>query len=143
MDRVPPVIRSKIMAAVKTSDTGPELLIRKSLHRLGFRYALHRRDLPGKPDLVFPSRKKIIFVHGCLWHGHSCSKGKPPKSRISYWLPKIDTNRRRDSKAVRKLRRSGWSVMTVWQCETRDIEKIVGKIARFLRTDQQRLPSER
>lgn len=133
MDRVPAIIRSKIMGAVKTSDTRPELLIRKSLHRMGFRYALHRRDLPGTPDLVFPKKRKIVFVHGCFWHGHGCSKGKPPKSRLSYWLPKIETNRKRDRKTARKLRRAGWSVMIVWQCETGDPEKIVGKIARFLK----------
>lgn len=132
MDRVSPSVRSKIMAAVKTSNTAPELAIRRALHRLGFRYSLHASDLPGRPDLVFRSRSKIVFVHGCFWHGHKCSKGRLPKSRLDYWLPKIAANKARDRRVAADLRRSGWSVLTVWQCQTRNLNKIVDKVARFL-----------
>ena len=120
------------MAAVKSKNTGPEMAIRRALHRRGFRYALHATDLPGKPDLVFRSRRKIVFVNGCFWHGHSCSKGHLPKTRIRYWSAKIDANRVRDRKAAKLLRQDGWSVMTVWQCYTKDLDKLAGRIARFL-----------
>ena len=132
VDRVTPETRSKIMAAVKSKNTGPEMAIRRALHRRGFRYALHAADLPGKPDLVFRSRRKIVFVHGCFWHGHSCSKGRPPKTRIGFWSAKIDANRARDRKAARLLRQDSWSVMTVWQCQTKDLDKLADRIARFL-----------
>jgi DNA mismatch endonuclease (patch repair protein) len=132
MDRVSPAVRSKIMAAVKSKDTGPELAIRHALHRRGYRYALNAADLPGKPDLVFRSRRKIVFVHGCFWHGHLCRKGQPPKSRLNFWLAKIESNRARDRRAVRLLRQAGWAVMTVWQCQTGNLDKLVEKIALFL-----------
>lgn len=98
MDHVTPLARSKIMAAVKSKDTGPELAIRRALHRRGYRYALHSPDLPGKPDLVFRPRRKIIFVHGCFWHGHHCKKGRLPNTRLDYWCAKIDANRERDKR---------------------------------------------
>jgi DNA mismatch endonuclease, patch repair protein len=132
MDRVTPATRSKIMAAVKSKDTGPELAIRRALHRRGYRYALHPSDLPGKPDLVFRSRQKIVFVHGCFWHGHRCKKGRLPKTKKDFWNSKVDNNKARDIRVVRLLRRGGWSVLTVWQCQTRDMKMLVDKIARFL-----------
>ena len=132
VDRVTPETRSKIMAAVKSKNTGPEMAIRRALHRRGFRYALHAADLPGKPDLVFRSRRKIVFVHGCFWHGHSCSKGRPPKTRIGFWSAKINANRARDRKTARLLRQDSWSVMTVWQCQTKDLDKLADRIAGFL-----------
>ena len=132
VDNFTPEIRSKIMAAVKSRNTGPEMAIRCALHRRGFRYALHAIDLAGKPDLVFRSRRKIVFVHGCFWHGHSCNKGRLPTTRIRCWSAKIDANRARDFKTVRLLRQDGWSVMTVWQCQTKDLEKLTNRIARFL-----------
>ena len=132
MDHVSPAIRSKIMAAVKSADTGPEMLIRRALHRLGYRYGLHRNDLPGKPDLVFRSRRKVVFVHGCFWHGHNCKKGRLPKTRIEFWTEKISKNRARDRRSVRELRKYGWSSITIWQCQTRSQQKIVDKIVRFL-----------
>ena len=132
MDRVTPRVRSKIMAAVKTSHTGPELAIRRALHRLGYRYSLHAADLPGRPDLVFRSRGKIVFVHGCFWHGHKCSKGGLPKSNLDYWAAKIDSNRARDHRTVARLKRLGWSVLTVWQCQMHDLNRVVDKVVLFL-----------
>ena len=88
--------RRRIMQAVRTRDTGPEMIVRRLLHSLSYRYRLHRNDLPGKPDVAFLSRRKAIFVHGCFWHGHGCPQGRPPKSRLDYWKPKLDGNRERD-----------------------------------------------
>lgn len=132
MDRVTQETRSKIMAAVGTKDTGAEKAIRSLVHRLGFRYSLRRTDLPGKPDLVFVSRRKVIFVHGCFWHGHSCRYGRLPKSRPDYWKPKIEANRKRDRSQARKLRSSGWSVLTVWQCELKNKRRLEARIKGFL-----------
>ena len=120
------------MAAVKSKNTMPELKIRKALHRRGYRFALHATDLPGKPDLVFRARKKILFVHGCFWHGHRCEKGKPPKTNRGFWNSKANNNKTRDKKVACLLRRGSWSVLTVWQCQTKDMDKLADKIARFL-----------
>jgi DNA mismatch endonuclease (patch repair protein) len=120
------------MQSVKTKDTVPEQLVRKALFAAGYRYRLHRKDLPGKPDIVFPSRKKAIFVHGCFWHGHGCSKGKLPKSRIGYWGPKIEANRQRDDRNVEFLQAAGWDVLVVWQCELADRIAAFERIARFV-----------
>ncbi|WP_102227141.1 very short patch repair endonuclease [Acidimangrovimonas sediminis] len=132
VDHVTPERRSFIMSKVGQKDTKPELALRRALHRLGYRYRLHRRDLPGTPDLVFPARRKVIFVHGCFWHGHGCRWGRLPKSRPEYWLPKIETNRERDRKAVTALREAGWEPLVVWQCELRDLEAAVGRVVDFL-----------
>ena len=95
-DRVSPKKRSYIMSRVKTKDTGPELLLRRALHKRGYRYRVNVKKLPGKPDIVFPSRRKLVFVHGCFWHGHDCRWGRPPKSNAEYWKPKVRANRKRD-----------------------------------------------
>src|SRR5688572_30505979 len=110
-----PAQRSRIMASVRTRDTGPEMAVRKILHGLGLRYRLHARELPGQPDIVFRPRKLAIFVHGCFWHGHGCAKGKAPKSRLDYWVPKLAANAARDAANVRDLEQAGWRVLTVWQ----------------------------
>lgn len=120
------------MQAVRGKDTGPEWIVRRLLHRLGYRYRLHRKDLPGKPDLVFPARRKAIFVHGCFWHAHGCRYGKPPKSALEYWLPKLDQNRKRDAEKSARLEARGWTVLTVWQCETKDTEALTAKLRAFL-----------
>lgn len=120
------------MAAVHTSNTGAEIAVRSIAHRLGYRYSLGRKDLPGKPDLTFVSRRKVIFVHGCFWHGHACRYGRLPKSRLSYWEAKIVSNRMRDRKQVRELRRGGWGVMVVWQCQLKKRIVLEGRIGRFL-----------
>jgi DNA mismatch endonuclease, patch repair protein len=121
------------MQSVGSKDTKPELLLRKLISRHGFRYRLHDKKLPGTPDITFSRMKKVIFVHGCFWHAHDCEKGRPPKSRLSYWGPKLEANRSRDEKKNEELRKLGWSVLTVWQCELRNVEALESKILDFLR----------
>lgn len=132
MDTRTPEKRSEIMSAVRTKDTGPELLVRKLLSAQGYRYRLHRKDLPGRPDIVFPGRHKAVFVHGCYWHGHRCAKGRLPKSRLRYWKPKIAANKKRDARNIAKLKRSGWGVSVVWQCELKNAGTLVRKLKAFL-----------
>lgn len=132
-DHVSPKKRSAIMARVKNKNTGPELVVRKMLHRLGYRYRLHRRDLPGSPDIVFPRPKLAIFVNGCFWHGHNCRYGRLPKSKLRYWRPKIKANRTRDVLKRRELRKQGWDFLVVWQCELRKPEKALDSMVQFLR----------
>jgi len=125
--------RSERMSRIRSANTKPELTVRRSLHRLGYRYRLHRRDLPGIPDLVFPSRKKVIFVHGCFWHAHkNCSVANLPKSRRSYWRAKFAGNKTRDSLNATLLTRFGWSVVTVWECETKDVELLTRRLRKHL-----------
>lgn len=112
--------RSAIMRAVKSADTKPEIIVRKLVHALGYRFRLHRNSLPGSPDLVFPSRKKVLFVHGCFWHGHRCKRGhRVPKTNTSYWLAKIARNKARDAKQIAALKRAGWQPLVVWECQLR------------------------
>ena len=124
--------RSERMSRVKGRDTGPEWAVRRLVHGLGYRYRLHRKDLPGCPDLVFPARRKVIFVHGCFWHRHpdpACKLARLPKSRLEFWLPKLNGNRARDLHNQARLIDSGWQIMVVWECEigTPDLkEKIEG-----------------
>ena len=124
--------RRRIMQAVRHKDTGPEWTVRRLLHGLGYRYRLHRRNLPGKPDLVFPNRKKAIFVHGCFWHVHGCRYGRPPKSRLDYWLPKLQKNKKRDDEQRAQLQALGWQVRTVWQCETKNLDTLSATLCSFL-----------
>lgn len=124
--------RRRIMQSVRTKDTAPEIAVRRVLHGAGYRFRLHRKDLPGKPDIVFPSRKKAIFINGCFWHGHGCRIGKPPKSRQEYWLPKLKRNKQRDREKAAQLELAGWKVFTVWQCQTKRLEKIWPRLERFL-----------
>lgn len=131
-DRVSAAVRSKIMSAVQTKDTGPEVVIRRMLHRLGYRYRLHDRRLPGSPDLSFPGRRKVVFVHGCFWHGHTCRWGRLPKSRPEYWAPKIAGNRARDGRNLKALRKQGWRSLTVWQCELKSPALLLKKLCVFL-----------
>lgn len=123
------------MRAVKSRDTKPEMLVRRTVHGMGYRYRLHRKDLPGKPDLVFPKHRKAIFVHGCFWHGHDCSRGaRIPKSNRSYWQKKIGRNKDRDAKSLSEMARQGWSVLTVWECQMRDEPALHSRLRRFLET---------
>lgn len=127
--------RSAIMRAVRSKDTTPEMVVRRLVHQLGFRYRLHRKDLPGKPDLVFAGRRKAIFVNGCFWHGHDCSRGaRAPKENAEYWRQKIARNRARDQASLDGLVASGWTILTVWECETkmRDRQALVTRLAGFL-----------
>jgi DNA mismatch endonuclease, patch repair protein len=137
MDTLSRKERSQRMSLIRNRDTKPELLVRRLLHRSGYRYRLHRTDLPGKPDLVFAGLKKVIFVHGCFWHRHpKCGLARLPKSRLSFWLPKLTENRRRDLKNSRRLRKLGWAVKIVWECEIRDQSALVRKLHTFLSGSQ-------
>ena len=120
------------MRSVRSKDTGPEWAVRHLLHSLGYRYRLHASYLPGTPDLVFPSRKKAIFVHGCFWHAHGCQYGQPPKSRTEYWIPKLERNKIRDSTQISQLNALGWQVLVVWLCQTKDPEKLADRLTSFL-----------
>lgn len=125
--------RSRIMRAVRSEDTGPEMKVRSLTHRLGFRFRLHRKDLPGKPDLVFPSLRKVMFVHGCFWHRHrSCREATMPASRREYWVEKLTRNAERDRKNLAALRKLGWKALVVWECEIRNLEHVERKISHFL-----------
>ena len=124
--------RSETMRAVRSQDTQPEWFVRRLLHGLGYRYRLHDPSLPGKPDLVFAKRRKIVFVHGCFWHSHGCRYGQAPKSKLDYWLPKLAANKQRDREKACQLRSLGWSVITVWQCEIRYPERLTRRLQRFL-----------
>ncbi len=131
--QTPTELRSRTMRAVKSQDTAPEMMVRRLVYSLGYRYRLHVKDLPGKPDLVFPGRRKVIFVHGCFWHQHSgCGEATPPKSNTDYWLPKLERNKQRDKEIYQKLENSGWKVLVIWECELRDKEYITFKIRSFI-----------
>lgn len=125
--------RSRTMRAVKGTDTGPERAVRRVLHRSGYRYRLHRKDLPGKPDLAFPGRRKVIFVHGCFWHGHHCKRGdREPKTNVNYWRAKIARNKERDAAHQARLRDLGWDVLVVWECEITAADGLTDRLRRFL-----------
>ena len=115
-DVVDPAVRSRIMSRIRGKDTRPEMIVRKGLHARGFRYRLHDRRLPGKPDLVFPHRRAVILVHGCFWHGHECHLFKWPESRVEFWKLKINRNRERDAGNLTRLRATGWRVLVIWEC---------------------------
>lgn len=131
-DRLAPDRRSRLMQAVKGKDTAPEIALRSLLHRLGYRFRLHRRNLPGTPDIVLPARHTVVFVNGCFWHGHGCSIGQLPKSRLDFWEPKIEANKARDASRQAELINLGWSVIVVWQCELRDMPKLTDRLTKLL-----------
>jgi len=131
-DTISAARRSENMRRIRSKDTTPELVVRKLAHNLGFRYRLHVRNMPGNPDLVFARRRAVIFVHGCFWHMHSCADGRLPKTRREYWVPKLSANVSRHKRAQRQLRRNGWRVMTIWECETADREMLSRRLLRFL-----------
>ena len=125
--------RSYNMSRIRAKDTKPELLVRSTVHRMGYRYRLHQSDLPGKPDLVLTRHHKIIFVHGCFWHMHNCRYGRvKPKTRPEFWETKRNGNVTRDKKNIRKLRRLGWKVLVIWECQTRHPEKLSITLQHFL-----------
>ena len=134
MDKLSTDRRSANMAQIRSKDMKPELIVRRLVHSLGYRYRLHRKDL-GKPDLVFSSNKKVIFVHGCFWHQHpdpKCLDGRAPKSNLTYWKPKLERNLERDRQHTRALRDSGWKTLIVWECETRDLAYLWRRLVRYL-----------
>lgn len=132
-DSVSPDVRSRIMAQVKSKGMKPEMRVRRLIHGLGYRYRLHRADLPGKPDLVFPSRQKVVFVNGCFWHCHKdCDRVRIPATNRDYWLAKLERNQARDTRNIALLEETGWAVLTVWECELQDISETTGRLLAFL-----------
>jgi DNA mismatch endonuclease, patch repair protein len=121
-----------MMAAVRSKNTKPELIVRRLVHAMGYRYRLHRSDLPGKPDLVFSGRRKIIFVHGCFWHQHDCTFSHVPKTNSAYWAPKLKRNSARDVEHLEKLRSLGWKCLVLWECELTKSAQLLRRLERFL-----------
>jgi DNA mismatch endonuclease (patch repair protein) len=133
-DKLSPARRSANMSKIRSKNSAPEMLVRRLVFKLGYRYRLHAAKLPGKPDLVFPSRKKAIFVHGCFWHQHpQCREGRAPGSNTGYWTPKLQRNVQRDDQAQKALRAAGWDSLVIWECETTDGQTLQEKLEAFLR----------
>lgn len=133
VDIFTPEKRSLVMSRVRDRDTKPERIVRCLVHGMGYRFRLRRRDLPGKPDIVLPRHRKIIFVHGCFWHGHKgCPAASRPKTNVEFWTSKLDQNEERDRENVRRLLKQGWNVLIVWECETADRDKLFDKLTTFL-----------
>jgi len=125
--------RSERMSRIRSKDSAPELKLRSIIHGMGFRYRLHVKDLPGKPDLVFPSRRSVIFMHGCFWHRHKrCKLARLPKSNLDFWKQKLETNKKRDKTNQNKLIKQGWRVLVVWECEMKDLENVSNLVWDFL-----------
>lgn len=135
-DRVPPDVRSRMMASIRARDTQPELIVRRHLHGLGFRYRLVPRELPGKPDLVLPKHRVVVFVHGCFWHGHAgCRFATVPATRTEFWISKIATNRARDHHKETQLKASGWRIAVVWECALKtEREVALRQLVAFIRS---------
>ena len=131
-DRLTPEERSAIMRRIRRQDTGPELAVRRLLHRMGYRFRLHAAELPGSPDVAFRPRKAVVFVHGCFWHGHHCRWSKPVQSNGAYWAEKIERNRKRDAAVEEALRSKGWRTAVVWECELKDLESLASMLRLFL-----------
>lgn len=133
MDTLTSAERSQRMSLIRGKNTKPELRVRSLVHGFGYRYRLHVASLPGKPDLVFPRLQKAVFIHGCFWHRHpGCALARLPKSKLSFWLPKLTSNRQRDLRNIARLRRAGWSVKVVWECETQKAEELERRLLKFL-----------
>ncbi|MGH9721912.1 MAG: very short patch repair endonuclease [Bryobacteraceae bacterium] len=127
-----PEERGRMMRAIKGRDTAPELAVRCLAHRMGYRFRLHRKDLPGTPDLVFVSRRKVVFIHGCFWHSHGCNLTRLPTSNLGYWVPKLERNKDRDEKNLKALTAEGWHYLVIWECEIRSGEKLPQRLKDFL-----------
>ncbi len=137
MDTLTPLERSERMALVRSKDTAPEMTVRRLVHSLGYRYRLHVKDLPGSPDIVFPARNRIVFVHGCFWHRHcNCPNSRWPKSRLAFWGPKLEANRKRDRRNLATLRLMGWQCLVVWECQLKEKGKLTEKIRRFMESEK-------
>lgn len=131
-DPLTPAERSERMSRIRSSDTKPEMIVRQLVHGMGYRYRLHARDLPGHPDLVFRPRKKVIFVNGCFWHQHGCRQYRQPRTKRSFWDPKLARNKARDAKVQRELRQLGWRVMVIWECKVKEEDVLRNRIIKFL-----------
>jgi DNA mismatch endonuclease, patch repair protein len=126
--------RRYCMSRIRGRDTKPEVIVRSLVHRMGYRFRLHRKQLPGSPDIALPRHRKVIFVHGCFWHMHKCRYGRvKPATNVSFWKTKREANVARDKKNLRKLRRDGWKVLVVWECWTRDPSALKDRLVRFLK----------
>jgi len=133
MDTMTPFDRSLRMAKVKSKGTKPEMLVRRLLFSMGYRYRLHDRSLPGNPDIIFKGKKKVIFVHGCFWHRHDgCPLARLPKSRLDFWIPKLEGNRERDTRTLHQLKSLGWEVLVIWECELKDLNLLEKMLNGFL-----------
>lgn len=136
VDSVSAGVRSHIMASIRSKDTKPEMLVRRLVHGLGYRYRLHRADLPGRPDLVFVARRKIVFVNGCFWHFHAdCARVRMPASNTDYWRDKLTRNRERDANNLKLLDALGWDATTVWECELKDTDALAERLTAFLESE--------
>lgn len=131
-DHLTPERRSANMRAVRGKDTGPEMIVRRLVHGMGYRYRLHGRDLPGKPDLVFRLRRRTVFVHGCFWHGHDCARAARPQANAEFWQAKLDRNVERDAAQLQALDAAGWTALVVWECETKDAPRLASRLRDFL-----------
>lgn len=129
------VARSERMSRIRNADTKPEMIVRRLVHGMGFRYRLHARDLPGNPDLVFRPRKKVVFVHGCFWHQHGCRQYQQPRTKRAFWEPKLARNKARDEEVLKMLRKQGWKTLTVWECQLRRTRALASRIWHFLEKD--------
>lgn len=133
MDTLTAEQRSERMSLVRSLDSVAELMVRRTAHRMGYRYRKHRSDLPGRPDMVFAGRHKVVFVHGCFWHRHDCRAGRRwPKSRLDFWKSKLERNKERDSETLQRLKEDGWGVLVVWECETKDPRYVESRLKSFL-----------
>src|SRR4051794_39340787 len=135
-DKISSERRSENMRRIRSNGTRPEMLVRRLVHSMGYRYRLHRKDLPGKPDLVFAPKRKVIFVHGCFWHGHErdgCLDARRPKSNIGYWNPKLTRNKERDAQRIASLEAAGWDVFVIWECETKNAKALQTRLGKFLK----------
>lgn len=142
-DMFAPEKRSEIMKKVRGKDTELEMKVRRLVHGMGYRYRLHVGKLPGRPDLVFPALRKVVFIHGCFWHRHSCRAGNStPTSRANYWLRKFERNQKRDAGNIKDLKRTGWRVLVIWECMTKDPKKLRTKLMRYLGPRSQNLESK-
>jgi DNA mismatch endonuclease, patch repair protein len=138
VDTLTPSERSQRMSRVRSKNTRAELIVRRMVHGMGFRYRLHDANLPGKPDIVFRKRKKVIFVHGCFWHRHpvsGCHLARLPKSRVDFWVPKLTANRQRDIQNEHELSKAGWRVLIIWECELSSENELTRRLQRFLEGD--------
>ena len=137
--------RSATMRAVKSRDTEPEMIVRRALHSMGYRFRIHRRDLPGTPDIALPGRRKVIFVHGCFWHGHECARGaRVPQNNREYWTEKIRRNRTRDARVESDLIAAGWQVLCIWECEVKNLAILISKLKLYFELpDSNRLRPQR
>lgn len=134
------------MGRIRGRDTKPEMKVRRLVHGMGYRYRLHRKDLPGRPDLVFPRRRKAVLVHGCFWHRHpdpACKLARLPKSRLDFWAPKLEANQTRDRRNLELLAAAGWSVLVVWECQLRDEEALADRLCDFLEDGRPEGPTSR